>query len=297
MPETFHSSEQVKVFILYLLEKIGYPLEYNDLATIVLRDGFVDYFDFVKNFHELLERGHICAVDAGDTPSADDTREEQAEAPVRVEQAEEQVLRFSEPTVVNDDIFAFDAPPDPLPIRENGGEQEEIPDPDGTPDEPPVEDAGEEKPEAPAEEDPDAAGQTGQTEEAEKSDEANSAGSAYPKPAAYVVTATGRTLARGLADDLLLAAVREKSYISAMRHLSLEKRKAVWNHSIEQDGEDYIFHCSISDCDGMAFKLDLRADSFTQADRMRRNFEDKPDVVLRGIVAMVTGNVNYLFEK
>ena len=32
MPETFHSSEQVKVFILYLLEKIGYPLEYNDLA-------------------------------------------------------------------------------------------------------------------------------------------------------------------------------------------------------------------------------------------------------------------------
>jgi hypothetical protein len=30
---------------------------------------------------------------------------------------------------------------------------------------------------------------------------------------------------------------------------------------------------------------------------MRMNFEDKPDVVYRGIVALVTGNVNYLLEK
>ena len=98
-------------------------------------------------------------------------------------------------------------------------------------------------------------------------------------------------------DDLLLAAVREKSYVSAMRHLSLEKRGAVWNHSVEKDGEGYIFHCSIRDRDGVAFHLDLRADSYPQAERMRMNFEDKPDVVYRGIVAMVTGNVNYLFEK
>ena len=47
----------------------------------------------------------------------------------------------------------------------------------------------------------------------------------------------------------------------------------------------------------MAFDLSIRADSFMQASRMRMNFEDKPDVVYRGLVALVTGNVNYLFEK
>ncbi len=193
MPETFHSPQQVKVFILYLLEKIGYPLDYNDLATIVIRDGFVDYFDFVTYFHELLEAGHI--------------------------------KRFS---------------------REEGERAEELPvDRDS-----------------------------------------------------YEVTDTGRMIAKGLSDDLLLAAVREKSYISAMRHLSLEKRGAVIDHSIEQVGDgSYIFHCSIKDCDGLAFDLDLRADSYMQVSRMRMNFEDKPDVVYRGIVALVTGNVNYLFEK
>ena len=104
-------------------------------------------------------------------------------------------------------------------------------------------------------------------------------------------------IARGLSDDLLLAAVREESYVSAMRHLSLEKRGAVWNHSIDRDGDGYVFHCSITDRDGLAFKLDLRADSYMQVQRMRMTFEDKPDVVYRGLLAIVTGNVNYLFEK
>lgn len=195
MPETFHSPQQVKVFILYLLEKIGYPLDYNDLATIVIRDGYVDYFDFVTYFHELLEAGHIARV------SKD-------------------------------------------------------------------EDEDEEKREIPVDRD------------------------------SYLVTETGRMIAKGLSDDLLLAAVREKSYISAMRHLSLEKRGAVVKHDIEQVGDgSYIFHCSINDCDGLAFKLSLRADSYMQVSRMRMNFEDKPDVVYRGIVALVTGNVNYLLEK
>lgn len=212
MPETFHSPQQVKVFILYLLEKVGYPLDYNDLATIIIRDGYVDYFDFVTYFHELLEDGHIKKISvpcdgAKDKPS---------------EQKDENGVAEHEKTSDND----------------------------------------------------------AQTKDL------------------YEVSETGRMIAKGLADDLLIAAVREKSYISAMRHLSLEKRGAVVDHRIEMVGDGtYIFHCSIKDCDGMAFDLALRADSYLQVSRMRMNFEDKPDVVYRGIIALVTGNVNYLFEK
>ena len=212
MPETFHSPQQVKVFILYLLEKVGYPLDYNDLATIIIRDGYVDYFDFVTYFHELLEDGHIKKISvpcdgAKDKPS---------------EQKDENGVAELEKTSDND----------------------------------------------------------AQTKDL------------------YEVSETGRMIAKGLADDLLIAAVREKSYISAMRHLSLEKRGAVVDHRIEMVGDGtYIFHCSIKDCDGMAFDLALRADSYLQVSRMRMNFEDNPDVVYRGIIALVTGNVNYLFEK
>lgn len=259
MPETFHSSEQVKVFILYLLEKIGYPLEYNDLASIVLRDGYIDYFDFVKNFHELLEKGHIAPVETGmDEDGAEDGKETLTEAespapaPEVVRSAATEADSANVPGAAADDV-SFDGA------------------------------------------DPDGDVKVYETESDRGSDETERR--ADGMQSAYVVTPTGRMIARGLSDDLLLAAVREKSYVSAMRHLSLEKRGAVWNHSLEKDGEGYIFHCSIRDRDGVAFHLDLRADSYPQAERMRMNFEDKPDVVYRGIVAMVTGNVNYLFEK
>ena len=212
MPETFHSPQQVKVFILYLLEKVGYPLDYNDLATIIIRDGYVDYFDFVTYFHELLEDGHIKKISV----PCDGAKEYQ-----------------SEPSDENS-----------VTERDNSSDND------------------------------------AQTKDL------------------YEVSETGRMIAKGLADDLLIAAVREKSYISAMRHLSLEKRGAVVDHRIEMVGDGtYIFHCSIKDCDGMAFDLALRADSYLQVSRMRMNFEDKPDVVYRGIIALVTGNVNYLFEK
>lgn len=193
--ELLREPDQVKVFILYLLEKIGYPLNYTDIGTIIIRDGLVDYFTFVECFQSLLEGEHI------------EGKRENGE-------------------VVDPENFH--------------------PDDDGI---------------------------------------------------LYTITRKGKIVAEGLADDLLGAAVREKSYISAMRHLSLEKRGAIMDQSCERDGEGYIFHCSIKDNDGLAMKLSLRADTFNQLRRMQMNFEDKPDVVLRGITALVTGNVNYLFEN
>ena len=205
MAEKLHAPDQVKVFILYLLDKIGYPLDYTDIATIIIRDSLVDYFDFVEYFHQLLEAGHIRKI-----PKEGSAEHGSA----------------------------------------NNGSMKN----DG-----------------------------------EKSEESR-------EDWLFEVTDTGRMIAKGLSDDLLMAAVREKSYISAMRHLSLEKRKAVVTQSSEQEGTGYIFHCSINDMDGLALNLSLRADSYNQLSRMKQNFEERPDVVYRGIIALVTGNVNYLFD-
>lgn len=211
MAEKLHAPDQVKVFILYLLDKIGYPLDYTDIATIIIRDSLVDYFDFVEYFHQLLEAGHIRKI-----PKESDS------------------------------ALALE--------KENS-----------------------------------AGVHDGAANNSEKSDEGR-------EDWLFEVTDTGRIIAKGLSDDLLMAAVREKSYISAMRHLSLEKRKAVVTQSSEQEGTGYIFHCSIKDMDGLALNLSLRADSYSQLNRMKQNFEERPDVVYRGIIALVTGNVNYLFD-
>lgn len=190
MGGTISNPEHIKVFILYLLHKIGYPVSYNDLATIVIRDGYVDYFEFVENFHDLLGRDLIVKAPA----------------------------------------------------------------------------AGEE------------------------------AGAKPIDRESYTVSSKGKMIAKEYAGNVLLDSVREKSYISAIRHLSLEKRGAVINHNIEHAGDGYIFHCSVKDKDGLAFDLALRADSYSQVSKMLGNFEDRPDLVYRGLVSVLTGNVNYLME-
>ncbi|MBQ7475724.1 MAG: DUF4364 family protein [Clostridia bacterium] len=191
--------EEIKIFILYLMERIGYPLSYTDIGSIVIRDGVTDYFAFFEQFDNLLRAGHVARADENGEPI---------------------------PGLPADDD---DTVSDPAAL--------------------------------------------------------------------YVVTKSGRLIADGLSDNVLMAAVREKSYLSAMRHLSLEKRGAVVDQSFERDGEGFIFRCSVKDKDGPALEVSIRVDTVYQLNRMRLNFDENPDVVLRGMHAILTGNVNYLFEN
>lgn len=216
MKMTLNNPEEIKIFILYLLDRIGYPLSYSDLGTIVIRDGVIDYFAYFEYFCELVESGHIVeyAKDENSYGEANQQRE------------------------VGD--YSLDG-------------EARFPRPSGE-------------------------------------DLSNPAKT-------YVVSSTGRLIARNLSENILMSAVREKSYISAMRHLSLEKRGAVCDQTFERDGDGFMFHCSITDKDGVALDLSVKADTVNQLNRMRLNFDEKPDVILRGIVALLTGNVNYLFDE
>ena len=49
----------VKIFILYLLRNVGYPIVYATVIDLVLGDGAVRYIDFVECFAELIEAGNI----------------------------------------------------------------------------------------------------------------------------------------------------------------------------------------------------------------------------------------------
>lgn len=193
MPAPLHDKNEIKIFTLFLMDKIGYPLDYNNIASIVVQDGVVRYFDFADCFYQLLDAGHIC----------------------RAEEADVQLSL------------------------------------DGS--------------EAPAEE--------------EK----------------YVITETGRQVARVLGDKLMLR-VREQGIRSALRHLSLQKLGAAIDQEYEPDGDGYTYRCSIKDSRGEVLSVQVRLDNKWQLDRVLKNFADRPDVIYRGILALLNGDVNYIFE-
>ena len=55
------SSETVKLFVLYLMQNVGYPLDYITVNDMILQTDYVIYLDFAEAFHELLDADMIRA--------------------------------------------------------------------------------------------------------------------------------------------------------------------------------------------------------------------------------------------
>ena len=53
----------IKVFILFLLDELRYPLNETLISEMVYEHGYVGRFDFAECFSELTERGHITVID------------------------------------------------------------------------------------------------------------------------------------------------------------------------------------------------------------------------------------------
>ncbi len=51
--------KNVKIFVLYLLDNINYPLEYSTINDIVMQTDYVLYLDFAEAFISMLELGLI----------------------------------------------------------------------------------------------------------------------------------------------------------------------------------------------------------------------------------------------
>ncbi len=68
--ETMKDKNEIKIFILYLMDRIGYPLSLNDVSSILYQENLVSYFDCGDCFTELMDAKHI--VDSGSRNEAGD---------------------------------------------------------------------------------------------------------------------------------------------------------------------------------------------------------------------------------
>ena len=55
--------QNVKIFVLYLMENVGTPLDFVTLNDIVMQTDFVMYLDFAEAFHKMLDDGLISEAD------------------------------------------------------------------------------------------------------------------------------------------------------------------------------------------------------------------------------------------
>lgn len=172
----------IKLFIMYLLMNVGYPLDFETISEIVIHDDFVKYIDFAEAFTELLDSGYV---------------EESA-----------------------------------------GGTKSNL---------------------------------------------------------KYRISETGQSIAVQLQNKINID-VREESLRSALRILSFKSRGAeIKCHSEARRDGRYDLVCGIIEGGEPLMEIKLIIDDTDRLEKMKKNFQERPETIYKGLLAIVAGDVNYLF--
>ena len=171
---------QIKIFILFLLDELRYPLDDSTISRIVQENGYVGMFDFQECFSELQEQGHVSEYEDG--------------------------------------------------------------------------------------------------------------GVKY-----YTISETGHIVASELQDEIM-ESIREKSAKSASRLLSLHKRNARVECTVKEADGRFCVTATVTERGRETYRVEIAVNSAAEADRMKKHFLDKPDEVCRGLMAVMSGEVDYLLS-
>lgn len=112
----------------------------------------------------------------------------------------------------------------------------------------------------------------------------------------YRVTQEGRSILESYESDLS-AETRDKALRHAMRIL-LFKRDGVRQKSeiLEVPG-GYQLHCVIEDAERVLFESSVFVSEESYAKRLRENFDDHADIIYKGTMSLLSGDVNYIFDE
>ena len=112
----------------------------------------------------------------------------------------------------------------------------------------------------------------------------------------YEVTDRGRHVARELKSDIL-PGILDRALEAALRYLSFRDRGVVPRCTVtkEENGR-FSVTASFEEKGVVLFSQTLLVDTEDRARRMQSNFYERPEAIYRGVHALLSGNVNYLFD-
>lgn len=110
----------------------------------------------------------------------------------------------------------------------------------------------------------------------------------------YIISDRGIEVADNLSSDLM-GFIRNKSLKSALRLISFKKNgnRIETSAKCRPDGR-YDLICRIFQNEAPLMEVTIMAETPQQLELMRYYFDEKPEVVYRGVLALLTGEIDYL---
>ncbi|MBR6594328.1 MAG: DUF4364 family protein [Clostridia bacterium] len=112
----------------------------------------------------------------------------------------------------------------------------------------------------------------------------------------YVISETGALMV-GEVQSALYAGVKDKALRSAQRLLALKRTGNRINSSLTECGGGYMLTVSIVDNEKTLLKLETYVTDEDYAKRMQANFNERAEIIYKGAMALLSGDVNFIFDE
>ncbi len=128
--------------------------------------------------------------------------------------------------------------------------------------------------------------------EAKQIDEIEMENGAEPR---YVISQNGKETLDSY-ESSLLPVIRERALKSAFRLIAYNRTGKRMKSEIIECGEGYTVKCSIVDKKKTLFSVELYVAEKAYAEKLTANFEDRAEIIYRGSLSLLSGDVDFIFD-
>lgn len=95
----------------------------------------------------------------------------------------------------------------------------------------------------------------------------------------------------------LLPVIKERALRSALRLIAFNRSGSRITTDINEVTGGYMLVCRIKDKERTLFSTEIFIAERAIAEKYRANFEERAEVIFRGVLSLLSGDVNYLFDE
>ncbi|PKM63264.1 MAG: hypothetical protein CVU97_01180 [Firmicutes bacterium HGW-Firmicutes-21] len=112
----------------------------------------------------------------------------------------------------------------------------------------------------------------------------------------YAISDIGRTAIESY-ESTLYNSVREKALRSALRLLAFNRSGSKINSRITETKGGYTLKCVISDNERILFNTEVFLTEKHYAEKLKANFDERAEIIYKGTLALLSGDVNFIFDE
>ena len=112
----------------------------------------------------------------------------------------------------------------------------------------------------------------------------------------YVISPEGTEAVESV-EDKIFVSVKEKALRSALRLLAFNRSGSRTRSRVEKAEKGYKLICSIEDSEKTLLHIEVFLTDAHYAEKLRVNYDERAEIIYKGVLSLLSGEVNFLFDE